>query len=536
MSILWGVSFFLVSCVSPSLPLNLEPEIAMLPAAEVTRTEALLSASVNMHGTTELDFAAFRYGPVGTEGTLTRVAVSESNTYALRLLSLTPATLYWARFETGTSEVTIHSDEIQFTTLPTSLPAVAGITLLSWSPQSLLIEINIADTGGSPLLEVGCEVKTPSGDSVCEKLTPSDIAAEKYRLAINGLQPQTTYVLIPYVINNSGKTCGSPTMFTTQESIYVSQPGELSSLLGMAVDLQHIAIRGKINGSDLRHLRLLLGARPVDGQSIIAGNLSSLDLSDAEIVEGGESYDGNRLTVNGEVSTGVFADCHRLQTIRLPQTATAIHRNAFARSKNIEAIEIGEHTISILPSDDCPALREITVSKGNPQFSTIDGVLYNHDLTSILWFPSGRAGEYLLPSTVTRIGEYAFSGARISHISLPATLSTIGVGAFASSQVTALDLPQALSDIPESMCQNCTLLSSVRFGEKVNHLGRYSFAGTSLRNIYLNATIPPVMSSNAFGTSEQDTFLRCTLHVPAESVEIYRNHPRWGQFEDIVEL
>lgn len=214
----------------------------MLPAAEVTRTEALLSASVNMHGTTELDFAAFRYGPVGTEGTLTRVAVSESNTYALRLLSLTPATLYWARFETGTSEVTIHSDEIQFTTLPTSLPAVAGITLLSWSPQSLLIEINIADTGGSPLLEVGCEVKTPSGDSVCEKLTPSDIAAEKYRLAINGLQPQTTYVLIPYVINNSGKTCGSPTMFTTQESIYVSQPGELSSLLGMAVDLQHIAI------------------------------------------------------------------------------------------------------------------------------------------------------------------------------------------------------------------------------------------------------------------------------------------------------
>ncbi|MCL2604684.1 MAG: leucine-rich repeat domain-containing protein [Defluviitaleaceae bacterium] len=54
-------------------------------------------------------------------------------------------------------------------------------------------------------------------------------------------------------------------------------------------------------------------------------------------------------------------------------------------------------------------LERIVVEEGNTQFTAVDGVLYNRDMTELLFYPKKRAGEvFIIPESVTVIGKHSF--------------------------------------------------------------------------------------------------------------------------------
>ncbi len=57
---------------------------------------------------------------------------------------------------------------------------------------------------------------------------------------------------------------------------------------------------------------------------------------------------------------------------------------------------------------DCNSLTAITVVANNPDFSSVAGVLFNQNQTTLIGFPEGKAGSYVIPDSVTNIGVYAF--------------------------------------------------------------------------------------------------------------------------------
>ena len=99
----------------------------------------------------------------------------------------------------------------------------------------------------------------------------------------------------------------------------------------------------------------------------------------------------------------------------------------------------------------CWALQNIEVNENNPNYCDVDGVLYNKDKTEILCYPCdhdeylrqkyGYEAElyrddvtpeyerdiqiYVVPSTVTKIGEMCFNYANLRKIYLPEGLKTI---------------------------------------------------------------------------------------------------------------
>lgn len=51
------------------------------------------------------------------------------------------------------------------------------------------------------------------------------------------------------------------------------------------------------------------------------------------------------------------------------------------------------------------------MEKDNQYFASIDGVLFNKDLTQIIRYPQAKYGsQYTIPNSVTHIGYEAFSG------------------------------------------------------------------------------------------------------------------------------
>ena len=92
-------------------------------------------------------------------------------------------------------------------------------------------------------------------------------------------------------------------------------------------------------------------------------------------------------------------------------TVTAIAAGAF-KSSRVSAIEIPETVVEIADGafDGCTKLSYISVSLRNADYCSVDGVLYDAGMTTLVCYPGARADQTLsIPSSVTVIAPYAFS-------------------------------------------------------------------------------------------------------------------------------
>ena len=92
-------------------------------------------------------------------------------------------------------------------------------------------------------------------------------------------------------------------------------------------------------------------------------------------------------------------------------TVTAIAAGAF-KSTRVSAIEIPETVSEIADGAfaGCSKLSYISVSLRNEDYCSVDGVLYDAGMTTLVCYPGARADQTLsIPSSVTVIAPYAFS-------------------------------------------------------------------------------------------------------------------------------
>ena len=97
-------------------------------------------------------------------------------------------------------------------------------------------------------------------------------------------------------------------------------------------------------------------------------------------------------------------------SITIPSSVMSINNRAFEKCKNITFINI---------------------ASDNPNFCAVDGVLFNKDTTTLIYYPCGRQGVYTIPNSVTSIGQRAFYNCSgLTSVSIPNTVASIGENAF----------------------------------------------------------------------------------------------------------
>lgn len=105
-----------------------------------------------------------------------------------------------------------------------------------------------------------------------------------------------------------------------------------------------------------------------------------------------------------------FYDCTSLANVDL----TGVENIAWCAFRNCNAltsITIPDSVTSLwTPFYNCPALESVNVSSNNEYFTSLDGVLYDKDITTLYYYPSNKnATTYEIPSTVENISDYAFA-------------------------------------------------------------------------------------------------------------------------------
>lgn len=173
-----------------------------------------------------------------------------------------------------------------------------------------------------------------------------------------------------------------------------------------------------------------------------------------------------------EIRSNAFYGCINLAAVTIPDTVTGLYADCFSGTAianvNIPASVTALESIfgtaySGTNAYDCDKLVSINVDGSNPNYASLDGVLFNKAMTQLIRYPMGKAEtDYTIPEGVVTVGPSAFEGCCLSAVQLPGSLKTIETGAFRGcTQLTDLSLPGSLESIGELAFDSCTKLPSV---------------------------------------------------------------------------
>lgn len=119
---------------------------------------------------------------------------------------------------------------------------------------------------------------------------------------------------------------------------------------------------------------------------------------------------------NMTLCLGAFEGCSNLKSINLPAGLKSFnYRDGF--------------TVAGSAFSGCYNLVNINIPSENQYFTAENGILFSKDKKAIYAYPSA-SGNYIIPSHVTSIGECSFSNTQISEVTIPSTVSKIGAYAF----------------------------------------------------------------------------------------------------------
>lgn len=193
-----------------------------------------------------------------------------------------------------------------------------------------------------------------------------------------------------------------------------------------------------------------------------------------------------------------FFGCKKIYEIDLPENISSIGRCAFSNCFGISDFYVPENVNDIGKNAflNCTALENIDVDIDNTYYASVDGILFNKDITALIASPAGkRYTGYTVPDTVEKVDDMAFAySVNLTDIELAKSINNYGIGLFYSCEklVTA-KLPLGIKKIPDEMFFGCSSIEEIDIPAGTASIGEGAFAEcTLLKNISLPLSIEKI--------------------------------------------
>ena len=275
-----------------------------------------------------------------------------------------------------------------------------------------------------------------------------------------------------------------------------------------------------------------------------------------------------------EIKEAAFSYCSALKEIHLSKVLTKIGKEAFYACSSLTEITLPKKLINIGENAFCfcKALKEIKVEAGNTTFTSIDGVLFNKEKTTLLTFPFANTANYQVPVGTTKIAPSAFSECnklasiqfpntlieigseafykclKLENITFPGSITAVGEGAlYGCEGLLEVELSKSMTIIPDNLLSKCKKLQKIKIPEGINKIASQAFSNAkveipvsvnsiesesfkaceSLNEIYCYIKEPLTIEEDVFKGVNVGT---CNLYVTAKSIEQYKNSDVWKNF------
>ena len=350
---------------------------------------------------------------------------------------------------------------------------------------------------------------------------------------------QSAVIAIQPASNNDDESMAA----AMERTIRLKEAGTLSKFISNEekYNISKLTISGDLNGNDIILIRDMASAN--DGQ------LSTLDLRDANIVEGGEPYYWTYTTKANTLGEWIFLQCSKLQSVIVPSSVTTIANSAFNGS-GLATFTLPK-TVTTLGNSvfsGCRQLAVLDVEEGNPNYYSPAGsnvIVERAQPRIVAGCPNSVIPEGIttigrdafsvyitginLPESLTTIEDYAFYGAPLKHLRLPKNVTKIGTNAFTAAEMQGIEVADGNTVYDSRNNSNCLIetatntlilgstgsqipedvetigdgafqyssIESITMPKSVKKIGRYAFDGSSLRFIEIPTNVT-TFGMNAF--------------------------------------
>ena len=281
-----------------------------------------------------------------------------------------------------------------------------------------------------------------------------------------------------------------------------------------------------------------------------------------------------------EIGYSAFYDCDNITKLILGTTVKKIDSNAFYDCDNLFEVSIERNVEEIMRDSfyGCDNLMLFSVAENNSYYNSFDGVLYNKDVTELLYYPAGKTDEtFGVPESVTEIAPYAFFGNK--YLQLVDLYNVAMVRQYAFKECTALATitAQNLNFVEVEAFENTAWLNNqtsemVLLGnvlmkyqgtakelsiENVKSIAPYAFANNeSLETVTLNMGLINIGDKAFFECRNLKTVYICNtshlifvsqasfdgnadgrvIYVPYPLYNEYLENALWQQYKDSVQV
>ena len=208
------------------------------------------------------------------------------------------------------------------------------------------------------------------------------------------------------------------------------------------------------------------------------------------------------------IGDSAFEGCKGLTSITIPDSVREISECAFYQCQSLTSVTIGNGVTEIGQAAFamCPSLTSINVDKGNQHLKSIDGILFSKDETKLIKYPANKmATNYIIPDSVTSIGEYAFDSCQnLTSMTIPDTVAEINNGTFAKcTKLASINIPNTVASIGYRAFQGCESLTSITIPDSVTYIGELAFFFcTGLTSVDIPDSVTSI-DKEAFGGCEK---------------------------------
>jgi hypothetical protein len=235
---------------------------------------------------------------------------------------------------------------------------------------------------------------------------------------------------------------------------------------------------------DLYSIVLPVGLLRIGECSFWGTNLSEIIIPDSVIIIAPNAFTDSSLTYvklgkDLEVIGHASFMSTNLIDIEIPDNVISICNQAFQRCNNLTNVYIGKGVSDFSGAfSSCPNLVNIEISEDNPNFTSYDGVIYNSDMSRIIYVPAARTILNIPNSVITIEGRICYGNENLEYVYLADGVKSIGSEAFSGClNLKSVNLPESLEAIYWGAFTNCKSMTSIVIPKNMNWIGDGAFSG-----------------------------------------------------------
>lgn len=184
-----------------------------------------------------------------------------------------------------------------------------------------------------------------------------------------------------------------------------------------------------------------------------------------------------------------------LSSVTIPSSVTEIKNECFRSANGPTTINIPASVTDIgFFALTINRLTTINVDEANPEFRTIDGMLFTKDTSTLVVCPSGKSGTIAIPQNTKYIYDAAFFDCKsITGVTLPNSLEEIGYWAFSgAAHLNNIVIPASVTNIYDGPFGGCTALNNLSIESGNTHyymdeMAIYTIGGDTLVSCHKSA-------------------------------------------------